>query len=66
MLLLTLCRCSLPYGHLGQSRVRDDHRVDNEPAAAHLPHLLRHASRHGGLLRFPDQVSHSLLSPGLV
>lgn len=59
---LPLCRVSVSYSHLGQSRVRDDRRVDKRPAAAHLPHLLRHARRHGGLLRIPDQVSQGFLS----
>uniref|UniRef100_A0A3P8PGC6 NIPA-like protein 2 n=1 Tax=Astatotilapia calliptera TaxID=8154 RepID=A0A3P8PGC6_ASTCA len=44
---------------LSQSRVRDDHRVDKRPAAAHLPHLLRHVCCHGCFLRLPDQISQS-------
>lgn len=57
-----LCRCSLADSHLSQSRVGDDHRVNKGPAAAHLPHLLRHARRHGRLLCLPDQVSQGFRS----
>lgn len=56
-----VCCCSLPDGHLGQSRVRDDHREPERAAAVHLPHLLRHARRHVRLLWIPDQVSQSFL-----
>lgn len=52
-----LLSCSLSDGHLSESCVRDDHGVNKGSAAAHLPHLLRHAHRHGRLLRLPDQVS---------
>lgn len=60
--LLLLCCCSLSDSHLSQSCVGDDHRVNKRPAAAHLPHLLRHACSHGRLLRLPDQVSQGFLS----
>lgn len=52
-----VCCCSLADGHLGQSRVRDDHRDHKRAAAVHLPHLLRHARHHVRLLWIPDQVS---------
>lgn len=53
-----LCfRRSVSDGHLRQSRVGDGRRVGQRSAAAHLPHLLRHARGHGGVLRLPDQVS---------
>lgn len=53
--------CSLSYSHLSESGVRNDRRVHTRSAAAHLPHLLRHACCHGGLLRIPDQVSGASL-----
>lgn len=55
-----VCCCSLGDGHLGQSRVRDDHGDHKRTAAVHLPHLLRHARRHVCLLWIPDQVSFHL------
>ena len=60
--MLPLCCCSLAHSHLSQSGVRNDHRVNKRPAAAHLPHLLRHACHHGRLLCLPDQVSQGFLS----
>lgn len=54
--LFVFCR-SLSDCHLGQSRLRDDHRVNKGPTAAHLPHLLHHARHHDRLLCLPDQVS---------
>lgn len=60
--MLPLCCCSLADGDLSQSGVRDDHGVNKRPAAAHLPHLLRHACHHGRLLCLPDQVSQGFLS----
>lgn len=57
--LTVVCCCSLPDGHLSQSRVGDDHRDHKRAAAVHLPHLLRHARRHVRLLWIPDQVSQS-------
>lgn len=59
--MLPLCCCSLADGDLSQSGVRDDHGVNKRPAAAHLPHLLRHACHHGRLLCLPDQVSQGFL-----